>query len=78
MVRGAMSETRIRAGASELWRLSVRERGLSGIRRRLHEQIDGGVADDWIRQRERRISSERRALHDQIDELRADRARRAT
>lgn len=62
------------ASAPDLWRLSVSERCLSGIRRRLHEAIDGGTADESVRIRERRVSSERRALHQHIDELRAARA----
>ena len=51
-----MGEDLDRVGAPDLWRLSVTERRLSGVRRRLHAQIDGGAADESIRMRERRVS----------------------
>jgi hypothetical protein len=69
-----VSEDADRIGATDLWRLSVRERSLSGMRRQLRAEIDGGSANETIRMRERRISSERRALHHRIDKLRAARA----
>lgn len=76
-IRGTrMSEDVSRAGAADLWRLSVRERSLSGMRRQLHAQIDSGARDESIRMRERRLSRQRRALHRQIDELRAARGAR--
>jgi len=73
-----MGEDLDRVGAPDLWRLSVTERRLSGVRRRLHAQIDGGAADESIRMRERRVSSRRRALHERIDELRAVRSGQMT
>jgi len=56
-------------GAREMWRLSVQERQLSALRRRLHERIDSGSAGVSAAERERWLSEARRDLHTTIDEL---------
>ena len=55
-------------GAREMWRLSVQERQLSALRRRLHQRIDAGSADVGAEERERWLSAARRDLHTAIDE----------
>ena len=55
-------------GAREMWRLSVQERQLSALRRRLHERIDSGSADVSAAEREQWLSTARRDLHTEIDE----------
>lgn len=57
------------AGA-ELLALEREELELSARRRRLHELIDGGQANDIVLAQERRLSAERRAVHERIDLLR--------
>ena len=44
---------------------------LSGLRRRLHEQIDNGFPNEFTIARERDVSIRRRELHARIDALRA-------
>ena len=56
---------------AEIGRLEREEASLSKLRRRLHEQIDRGIANDTLLQRERDVSDERRTIHRRIDELRA-------
>ena len=56
-------------GAREMWRLSVQERQLSALRRRLHERIDSGSTGVAAVERERWLSAARRDLHTAIDEL---------
>jgi hypothetical protein len=52
-----------------MWRLSVQERRLSALRRRLHERIDSGSAGAGAVERERWLSAARRDLHTAIDGL---------
>ena len=54
--------------AREMWRLSVQERQLSALRRRLHKRIDSGSADVSATEREQWLSTARRDLHTAIDE----------
>jgi hypothetical protein len=51
------------------------ERRLSALRRRLHDQIDGGFPNPAVVAAEQRVSAERRLLHERIDALRAELAR---
>ena len=55
--------------AREMWRLSVQERQLSALRRRLHERIDSGSSGVGVAERERWLSGARRDLHAAIDGL---------
>jgi hypothetical protein len=55
--------------AREMWRLSVQERQLSALRRRLHERIDSGSAGVGAVERERWLSAARHDLHTVIDDL---------
>jgi hypothetical protein len=55
----------------ELAQLLREERELSDVRRKLHERIDGGFANEVTTARERQVSDERLALHRRIDTLRA-------
>jgi hypothetical protein len=50
--------------------LERQERQLSALRRRLHDQIDAGFANELARGQERIVSRHRRTLHSQIDALR--------
>ncbi len=56
---------------AELEALERREEHLSIERRRLHDQLDKGFANEVAIERERKISEERLAIHHRIDELRA-------
>jgi hypothetical protein len=65
-----MADTESRTVSTpSLWRLSVQERQLSGVRRGLHREIDNGPAGASIQERERRVSRERRGLHELIEVL---------
>jgi hypothetical protein len=55
---------------AELDTLELREKHLSAERRRLHDQIDKGFANDPAVAREQSVSAERRTLHQRISELR--------
>lgn len=55
----------------ELLELERREREISTLRRRLHDQLDS-FPNPVTQARERRVSDERRALHRRIDTLRAE------
>jgi hypothetical protein len=59
------------AVARELVELEREEQALSAARRRLHDQIDQGFANELTLRRERQISDQRLAVHARIDELRA-------
>jgi hypothetical protein len=61
---------------AELQALEREERELSALRRRLHDQIDAGFANDLTRGQERSASRDRRTLHSQIDALRDQLRRR--
>ena len=52
-----------------MWRLSVQERQLSALRRRLHERIDSGSAGAGAVEREQWLSAARRELHSVINDL---------
>jgi hypothetical protein len=52
-----------------MWRLSVQERRISALRRRLHERINSGSAGEGAVERERWLSAARRDLHTAIDGL---------
>jgi DNA repair exonuclease SbcCD ATPase subunit len=54
----------------ELATLEATETKISAERRRLHNQIDYGYANEDTRAREREISDQRRQLHRRIDSLR--------
>lgn len=54
----------------ELASLEAAEAKTSAERRRLHDKIDYGFADEATHAREREVSAERRQLHRRIDELR--------
>jgi hypothetical protein len=54
---------------AELERLLREEKDLSAARRRLHDLIDVGFANEVTLARERQISDERLALHRRIAEL---------
>jgi hypothetical protein len=54
----------------ELAALVREERELSEVRRKLHERIDAGFANEVTIARERQVSDERLALHRRIDTLR--------
>ena len=51
------------AGMPNMWRLSMQERRLSGLRRNLHERIDSHSGGGDLRRFERHVSAERRELH---------------
>lgn len=55
----------------QLFELERREREISALRRRLHDQLDS-FPNPVTQERERRVSDERRALHRRIDALRAE------
>ena len=55
----------------ELASLEAAETKISAERRRLHDKIDYGFADEPTRAREQEVSAERRKLHERIDALRA-------
>lgn len=59
----------------ELELLLADEQRLSALRRRLHDQIDGGFPNPAVVAAEQRVSAERRLLHARIDGLRAELAR---
>ncbi len=50
--------------------LEAAETKISAERRRLHDKIDYGFADEATQIREREVSAERRQLHQRIDSLR--------
>jgi hypothetical protein len=54
----------------ELATLEATEMRISAERRRLHDKIDYGFADEATHAREREVSAERRQLHQRIDALR--------
>ena len=54
----------------ELASLEAAEAKISAERRRLHDRIDYGFADEATHAREREVSDERRQLHQRIDALR--------
>lgn len=54
----------------ELGSLEAAETNISAERRRLHDKIDYGFADEATHAREREVSAERRQLHQRIDSLR--------
>lgn len=54
----------------ELADLEAEEAQVSAERRRLHQQIDHGFANETTRVRERELSARRRELHHRIDALR--------
>ena len=56
---------------AESKRLEHEEARISGVRRRLHNQLDLGFPNELLRQRERQVSDERRELHRRIDLLNA-------
>jgi hypothetical protein len=56
---------------AELERLERDERGLSALRRKLHDQIDLGFPNESTWERERHVSDKRLELHRRIDALRA-------
>ena len=56
---------------AELERLERDERGLSALRRKLHDQIDLGFPNESAWERERHVSDKRLELHRRIDSLRA-------
>jgi hypothetical protein len=58
----------------ELLELERREREISALRRRLHDQLDS-FPNAVTQARERRVSDERRTLHRRIDTLRAELSR---
>ena len=57
--------------AAEISRLEVEEAALSRVRKRLHDRIDGGLANESTHRQEREVSDQRRELHRRIDALRA-------
>ena len=54
----------------ELASLEAAETKISAERRRLHDKIDYGFADEATQAREREVSDERQKLHQRIDALR--------
>jgi hypothetical protein len=62
----------INAMIAELERLDRQEKELSAVRRRLHDQMDKGFANEVTSARERQISDERLELHRRIAALRAE------
>jgi len=56
---------------AEIQALEREEERLSHERRRLHDQLDKGFANDAAVERERKVSAERLEIHRRLDQLRA-------
>jgi len=56
---------------AELEALVREEERLSQERRRLHDQLDKGFANEAAVEREKKVSAERLEIHERIDQLRA-------
>ena len=65
-----MDQTSLDELREELATLEATEKQISAERRRLHDKIDYGFADESTLAREREVSAERRQLHRRIDALR--------
>ena len=65
-----MDQTSLDELREELATLEATEKRISAERRRLHDKIDYGFADEATLAREREVSDERRRLHRRIDSLR--------
>jgi hypothetical protein len=57
---------------AELRRLEREEAELSALRRKLHDRIDSGFANEVTRRREREISDQRHAMHRRIAAVRLE------
>jgi hypothetical protein len=57
---------------AELRRLEQEEARLSALRRKLHDRIDSGFANEVTLRREREISDERLAMHRRIAVVRLE------
>jgi septal ring factor EnvC (AmiA/AmiB activator) len=65
-----VDETNLDELRKELASLEAAETKISAERRRLHDKIDYGFADEATQAREREVSDERQQLHQRIDALR--------
>jgi hypothetical protein len=57
---------------AELRRLEREETELSALRRKLHDRIDSGFANEVTLRREREISDQRQAMHRRIAAVRLE------